>query len=119
MIGATPIEATPLFNELLPSNNIVGSWFSPKAGRVIAADGSNRVHEGILDWHAYRLGKAGGGAKQLKMCSVMMASWPLARAKDSILMGRTRTRTVLKPLWLVLDLICGKCVSRPATGHWK
>ena len=52
MIGATPIEATPLFNELLPSNNIVGSWFSPKAGRVIAADGSNRVHEGILDWHA-------------------------------------------------------------------
>jgi hypothetical protein len=63
MIGATPIEATPLFNELLPSNNIVGSWFSPKAGRVIAADGSNRVHEGILDWHAYRLGKAGGGGK--------------------------------------------------------
>ena len=60
MIGATPIEATPLFNELLPSNNIVGSWFSPKAGRVIAADGSNRVHEGILDWHAYRLGKAEG-----------------------------------------------------------
>ena len=60
MIGATPIEAAPLFNELLPSNNIVGFWFSPTSGRVIAADGSNRVHEGILDWHAYRLGKADG-----------------------------------------------------------
>ena len=60
MIGATPIEAAPLFNELLPSSNIFGFWFSPKSGRVIAADGSNRVHEGILDWHVYRLRKAEG-----------------------------------------------------------
>jgi hypothetical protein len=47
MIGATPIEAAPLFNELLPSNSIVGFWFNFKSGRVIAADGSSRVHEGI------------------------------------------------------------------------
>ena len=60
MIGVTPIEAAPLFTELLPSNSIVGFWFNSTSGRVIAADGSNRVHEGILDWHAYRLGTAEG-----------------------------------------------------------